>query len=277
MVALAATLVGCSRQPIHQAATGPCTDERQFTCLARAAAHQPTELASLKTDPPTETKLKSEKPPPLLRDRAARFITKKAKPASIRAKTETTAARIRPPPPALRTQLEPKSKAAATDLGTIGQSTVVLSPNSKSRTMQEQVAAATEVAERMTVADLAAASDDVEPIEGEAPNKTSLLVAVVMARPEIKSVTDLGGKSVAMDERYSASGVDVWVGFVVAGTVSVDLSAGHTAAIDRLINGEVAAAVLALVSADAADGFPEIAGFKIFRVPLWPPALKARP
>ena len=275
MVALAATLVGCSRQPTHQAATGPCTDK--LTCLPRTAAHQPIELASLKTDPPTKTKLKSEKPPPLLRDRAARFITKKAKPASIRAKTETTATRIRPPPSALRTQLEPKSKAAATDLGTIGQSTVVLSPNSKSRTMQEQVAAATEVAERMTVADLAAASDDVEPIEGEAPNKTNLLVAVVIARPEIKSVTDLGGKSVAMDERYSASGVDVWVGFVVAGTVSVDLSAGHTAAIDRLINGDVAAAVLALVSADAADGFPEIAGFKIFRVPLWPPALKARP
>ena len=160
---------------------------------------------------------------------------------------------------------------------TMGQSTVGLSPNSKSRTIQEQVAAATEVAERMTVAALAAARDDVEPIKGEAPNKTDLLVAVVMARPEIKSVTDLAGKSVAMDERYSASSVDVWVGFVVAGTVSVEVSAGHTAAIDRLSNGEVTAAVLALVSADAADGFPEIAGFKIFRVPLWPSALKARP
>jgi TRAP-type uncharacterized transport system substrate-binding protein len=145
---------------------------------------------------------------------------------------------------------------------------VVLSPNSKSRTLQEQVAAATEVAERMTVTDLAAAHDDVEPAD--------LLVALVMARPEIKSVTDLAGKNVAIDERYSASSVDVWVGFVVAG-VSVEVSAGHTAAIDRLSNGEVAAAVLALVSADAAEGFPEIAGFKIFRVPLLPPALKTRP
>jgi ABC-type phosphate/phosphonate transport system substrate-binding protein len=146
---------------------------------------------------------------------------------------------------------------------------VVLSPNSKSRTLQEQVAAATEVAERMTVTDLAAAHDDVEPAD--------LLVALVMARPEIKSVTDLAGKNVAMDERYSASSVDVWVGFVVAGRVSVEVSTGHTAAIDRLSNGEVAAAVLALVSADAADGFPEIAGFKIFRVPLWPYPSKARP
>ena len=276
MIALAATLVGCSRQPPHQAATGPCTDERQFACLPRTA-HQPIEFASLKTDPQTETKLKSEKRPPLrVRDRAARFITKKEKPASTRAKTEPTATRIPLPPPSLRTQLEPKSKAAA-DLGAIGQPIAVLSPNSKSRTMQKQVAAAIGVAERMTVADLAVARDDVEPVKGEAPNNTDRLVAVVMARPEVKSVTDLAGKNVAMDERYSASSVDVWVGFVVSGPVSVEVSVGHTAAIDRLSNGEVTAAVLTLVSADAAGGFPEIAGFKIFRVPLWPSALKARP
>jgi hypothetical protein len=48
------------------------------------------------------------------------------------------------------------------------------------------------------------------------------------------------------------------------------VSAGKTAAIDRLRNGEVTAAVLALVSTDAAKAFPEIAGFKIFRVPLSP-------
>jgi hypothetical protein len=32
----------------------------------------------------------------------------------------------------------------------------------------------------------------------------------------------------------------------------------------------VPAAVLTLVSPEAAEGFPEIAGFKIFRIPLWP-------
>jgi hypothetical protein len=272
MIALAATLVGCSRQPPHQAAT----DEGQFACLPGTAARQPVESASFKTDLPKESRLESQKPSPhRVHDRASRFITKKAKSASIRAKTEPTATRIPLPPPSLRAQLELKSKAAA-DLGSIGQSTVGLTPNSKSRTLQEQVAAATEIAERMTVAALAAARDDVD-INGEAPDKTDLLVAVVIARPEIKSVTDLAGKSVAMDERYSASSVDVWIGFVVAGTISVEVSAGHTAAIDRLSNGEVMAAVLALVSADAADGFPEIAGFKIFRVPLWPTALKARP
>ena len=268
-IALAATCVGCSRQPPHQAGTRPCTDEPQFVCLPGTAPHQPLDLASFKTDALTETRLKNKKPPPVrIRDRASRFITKKAKPASIRAKIEPPETRIPLPPPSLRTQLEPKSEAVA-DLGTTGQATAVLSPNVKSRTLQEQVAAATEVAERMTVAALGAAHDDVEPVK--------LLVAVVMARPEIKSVTDLAGKEVAMDEKYSASSVDVWVGFVVAGTVSVKVSTGHAAAIDRLSNGEVTAAVLALVSAEAADGFPDVPGFKIFRVPLWSFALKARP
>jgi hypothetical protein len=232
--------------------------------LHRTTAHQPIEFASLKTRPPRETKLKSEKPPPLrVRHKAAHLITK-AKPARITPKTEPTATRIPTPPPSLRTQLEPKSSVAAADSGTTGQPTVSLAPNSKSRTIQEQVAAATEVAERMTAAD-------------ERPNRSDLLVAVVMARPEIKSVPDLSGKSVAIGERYSASRVDVWLAFAVAGSSLVKVSTGQTAAVDRLSNGEVTAAVLALVSADAAEGFPEIAGFKIFRVPLCPACLRARP
>jgi len=156
---------------------------------------------------------------------------------------------------------EPKSKSAA-DLGAVEQSTAGLSPISKSRTMQE-VAAATEVAERTTVASLANPPDNARPTP---------LVALVIARPEIKSVSDLAGKTIAMDERFSAFSVDVWTAFVAAGKNSIELSAGHTAAIDRLSNGEVTAAVLALVSPDAADAFPEIAGFKILRVPLLPSA-----
>jgi TRAP-type uncharacterized transport system substrate-binding protein len=111
---------------------------------------------------------------------------------------------------------------------------------------------------------------------GERSNRSDL-IAVVMARPEIKSVPDLASKRVAIDERYSASRVDVWLAFSVAGAPLVEVSAGQTAAVDRLSNGEVMAAVLALVPADAAEEFPEIAGFKIFRVPICPACLRARP
>ena len=277
MIALATTLVGCSRQPQHQAATELCTDERQFGCLHRTAAHPRIQLASLKTDAPTETRLKSEKPPHRVHDSAARFINKKPKPATTRAKIERSATRIPPRPPSPRMQLEPKGSAAAAVSNTMGQRTVGLVQNSKSRTIQEQVAGAIAVAQRMTIAALAAPRDDVGPTEGGSSTKTDPLVAIVMARPEIRSVTDLAGKNVAMDDSYSASSVDVFIAFVIAGAASVEVSAGQATAIDRLSNGEVTAAVLALVSADAAEAFPEIAGFKIFRVPLSPPALKARP
>jgi hypothetical protein len=277
MIALAATLVSCSPPPQHQAARESCTDERQFACYHRAAAHPPIALASWKTDPPIQTKLKSEKPPPhRIHDRTAHFISKKPKPATTMAKNEHSATRIPPPPPLPEMQHEPKGSVAAVSI-TTGQSTVGLVPNSKSKPVQEQVAAAITVAQQMTIAAQAAARDDVEPTEGGPPAKTDPLVAIVMAGPEIRSVTDLAGKNVAMDERYSASSVDVFIAFVIAGAASVEVSAGHATAIDRLSNGEVTAAVLALVSAEAAESFPEFAGFKIFRVPLWPPALKARP
>ncbi|WP_245284130.1 hypothetical protein [Bradyrhizobium sp. Cp5.3] len=67
------------------------------------------------------------------------------------------------------------------------------------------------------------------------------------------------------------------IAIVAAGGPAVQLSAGHTAAIDRLVNGEVPAAVAALVSVDAAEAFPEIKGFKIFHLPLSSRWLKPRP
>jgi TRAP-type uncharacterized transport system substrate-binding protein len=91
-----------------------------------------------------------------------------------------------------------------------------------------------------------------------------------MARPEIRSVSDLERKDIAMDEEYSESRGDVLVAFVLAGALPDQFSTGHTTAINRLLNGEVPAAVLALVSADSAARFPDIAGFKVFQLPLLP-------
>ena len=48
-------------------------------------------------------------------------------------------------------------------------------------------------------------------------------------------------------------------------------------AINRLILAEVPAAVLTLVSPEAAEVFPEVAGFRIFRVPLSLRPLKPQP
>jgi TRAP-type uncharacterized transport system substrate-binding protein len=121
-----------------------------------------------------------------------------------------------------------------------------------------------------------AKSTDTEKTAASSPIDTDHLVAVLMARPEIKSVSDLAGKSVAIDIRQSASNGSVRTAIAAAGAAEVQLSEGQTA-INRVANGEVPAAVLALVSPEAAEAFPEIAGFRIFRVPLSPRAMKGRP
>jgi hypothetical protein len=97
-----------------------------------------------------------------------------------------------------------------------------------------------------------------------------LLVAILMARLEITSISDLAGKSVAIDDKYSVSNGSVRIAIVAAGAPEVQLRENQTAAIDRLFSGDVPAAVLALVSARAADGFPEISGYRIFHIPLSP-------
>jgi len=137
----------------------------------------------------------------------------------------------------------------------------------KPRSLQEQVSAALEVAKRTTVA-AAVQAPQLKANESDA----DLLVAVVMTRPEIRSVADLAHKNVAIDGEQSAHENSVRTAIVAAGAPEVQLSDNQAKALDRLINEKVPAAVLALVSPDAAEGFPDIPGFKIFRIPLSPGA-----
>src|SRR5229473_663381 len=158
---------------------------------------------------------------------------------------------------------------------TIGDSHSAAGSNSglNTRTIHEKVRAATAV----PAPEQKAKNTDTEKTTASSPNDIDHLVAVLMARPEIKSVSDLAGKSVAIDIRPSASNGSVRTAIAAAGAAEVQLSEGQTTAINRVANGEVPAAVLALVSPEAAEAFPEIAGFRIFRVPLSPRALKGRP
>ena len=166
--------------------------------------------------------------------------------------------------------------------------------NTRATAIQEQVTAATAVALRMTVATVAPEAEpkandtnrsdhaetailgDAEKTRSTPPNDTDLLVALLMARPEIKSVSDLAGKSIAIDNRQSASNGNVRTAIAAAGAAEVQLSEGQTTAINRVASGEVPAAVLTLVSPEAAEAFPDIAGFRIFRIPISPRSLKVR-
>jgi hypothetical protein len=163
-------------------------------------------------------------------------------------------------------------------------------------TTQEQVAAATELAEQVTAASPAPAPQqeenpapqqeasnveaadpgDTKPTASVATIDTDNRVALLIARPEIASVSDLTGKDVAIEDQQSALGASISAAIVAAGAAEVRLNEEHMKAIDRLIRGEVPAAVLTLLSPEAAERFPEIPGYRIFRIPLSPDALKAR-
>jgi hypothetical protein len=109
-----------------------------------------------------------------------------------------------------------------------------------------------------------------------ASNNTDNRVALLIARPEIASLSDLTGKDIAIEDQQSALAASISAAIMAAGAADVRLNEERIKAMDRLIRGEVSAAVLTLVSAEAAERFPEIPGYRIFRIPLSPDPLKAR-
>jgi hypothetical protein len=203
------------------------------------------------------------------------------------------AERAMPPRPASAAELHPAGKAAVASEP--APASVAPSPpagvaaTSNATTVQEQVAAATMLAERLTSVTAAPlkpqdasnaeasgrtgaadASGDSKPAETATVNNTDNLVALLITGPAIKSVSDLSGKEVAIEDRQSASNASIRTAITAAGATDVQLNEGHAKAIDRLIAGEVPAAVLTLVSPEAAEWFPDMPGLTIFRVPLAP-------
>jgi hypothetical protein len=304
VVALAATLVGCSRQPPPQAVTGSCRGANGFACPERKAG-PPIKLASFRINSAaaaskSASAWKTEKPSSAHARHEARLASKTAKSTGIAAKAEPSASRILLTPGSSKTPLQPVGSAAAADPNTTPANIAESHPtvgvaSSNTRTIEAQVTAARTLAERLTAA-AAVAAPEMKANKGDkssrpetsargngektasAPaNDTDLLVAVLVARPDIKSVSELTGKTIAIDDRYSRSNGSVRTAIVAAGAPEIQLTEGQTTAINRLVSGEVPAAVLALVSADAAEGFPEIAGFRTFHIPLSPRSLKAQP
>ena len=301
--ALAATLVGCSRQPPPQAATGSWTGTNGSAHLERTAG-PPIKLATFRInsaamDTKSASARKPEKSSSAHARHGARLASKTAKSTRIAANAKPPASRVPLPHSSPKTRLQPAGNAVATESKTARANIAEPHPtvgltNFSTRMIEAQVAAALALAERITVATAPApdikaknrdsssrpetlARGDTEKPESASANDTDILVALLMARPNIKSVPDLTGKTIAIDDRYSASNGIVRTAIVAAGAPEVQLSEGQATAINRLVNGEVPAAVLALVSADAAEGISEIAGFKIFHIPLSPRSLKAQP
>jgi hypothetical protein len=112
---------------------------------------------------------------------------------------------------------------------------------------------------------------------GAASSKADRLVAVLLVRPEIKSVSDLAGKVIAIDASGSVSAGQLKTAIVSGGAAEVKLSEGERMALLRLMDGEVPAAVVTLALPQAAATWTEFPGYNILRIPLRPVSAKAGP
>jgi hypothetical protein len=132
----------------------------------------------------------------------------------------------------------------------------------KVRTLQEQVAAATALAEQVTAASATprpeAESSATEAKAGEPDSTASATaskpdnrVALLVTRAEITSISDLAGKDIAIEDQQSASSTSIRAAIASAGAAEIKLNEGRAKAIDRLVGGEVQAAVLTLVKVAA--------------------------
>ena len=244
--ALAGALIGCSRQPTQQS----CVGLNPLACLT--AVQVPIEPESHHNDstatkPVTAVAWRGDGPP---RSHADHAVRRTPKPIKVAAKAGTAI-----PLPLRSPQKDPQTTGNA--IASEAARANVTDPPSTSavpqtRTTEEQVAAASAVAERMSVAALDASSD----------------VAIVVAGPDVKSLSELTGKTIAIDDRYAEQIKSVGTAMAAAGAPDVQLSKGRSTAINRLVGNEVPAAIVALVSPRAADSFPELARFKTFRIPL---------
>jgi hypothetical protein len=147
-------------------------------------------------------------------------------------------------------------------------------------TPQQQITAALAVAEQITDAEGPkmgvnhdvdeAKSGSVVDAEASSPKPVGDLVALLITRPAVKSASALKGSTIAIDATPADVGEYIRSALMAAGAAEIQLSVSEVSPLDRLVSGDVQAAVLKLVSPDAAESFPDIKGFKVYRVPLSP-------
>lgn len=260
---------------------GPQTTSKEVPASTATAAQEKAADKTVAGGEVPERKLQSsDRPEPA--QAASIAASQPAEALKSEVKPEVKSEVALPPPATLEIAATPATSEIAA-LPAAAAAAPALAP----RTIQQQVVEATGMADRVTAITVrrepagTSENPEIEPTEANDAGKTASgstgnsdnLVALVLARPEINSLSDLNNKNIAIEEKQSAASGSVSAALMAAGAAEVQFSEAKARAIDRLISGEVPAAVLTLASREAAEWFPDIEGFRTFRVPL---ALKAR-
>jgi hypothetical protein len=103
------------------------------------------------------------------------------------------------------------------------------------------------------------------------PPSADQAVAILFVRDEIKSVSDLANKVVAVDGSQADSVPRVRAAIASAGAPDVHLNQDKKLALVRVMDGEVPAGVVTVVSAEEAGTWKTgVPGFNFLRLPLAP-------
>jgi hypothetical protein len=155
--------------------------------------------------------------------------------------------------------------------GPLAQATVT----SPSHALKHQIQAAVAVAEQLTLAAMENAhASNTSPSRDATSQDKIPLVALVLVHSDIGSVAALAGKDIAIDSSHLGSNREVRTALVAAGASNIQIRDTGSRMIDHLVERQVPAAILTLVSRDAADAFPNITGFKLFEIPLSSPQVQ---
>jgi hypothetical protein len=273
----ALALGGCSRQPPLQAAA-PCVDLAGAPCAVKSApalGHQEPSLSGRAAGTHRHRSAAAVRHKRVRHHVEEHYKVMSRQPQVAEAKPAATPAGAATPTAGAEPAIPlAKWSAGAPARQPEARPAPMLTPSSDSggASVQEQVAVATALADRITaLSTLPASNGKPDPAprgESIAVPAPSRLVAVLMVRPGVRAISDLRGRIIAIDERYATAHNKVAAGMAAAGAAEVQLMQGKGTAINRLTNGEVAAAIVALVAPEAAEAFPEIAGYNTFRVPL---------
>jgi hypothetical protein len=128
-----------------------------------------------------------------------------------------------------------------------------------------------------TTSSLAAKSSDGASRAAPEPAKIDHLVAILLVREDIKSVSELADKVVAIDASQANSVSDIKNAIAKAGANDVRISEEDKLALGRVMDGEVPASVLSVVSPEEAAMWASVPGFNILRLPIAPHSSKAGP
>jgi hypothetical protein len=95
-------------------------------------------------------------------------------------------------------------------------------------------------------------------------------VALLVTKEAIHTISDLMGKSIAVDSSLSESDAAIRIALVAAGAPEIQIADDRTSPLDRMRRGEVPGAVIGLLLRDRLHDMPEIDGYRFFEVPLSP-------